>query len=148
MPDGSTITGAGEEELWTDIKAWYDAHPDVEAKPALQYPVSVVYYDEETVDVANEEEMENLKKDCEWGKDWECFELVFPVTFTMPDDSTISGADEEELWIAIETWYENHPDVEEEPILQYPVNILFEDNSTQTVANEEEMEMAKESCED
>lgn len=148
MPDESEITGDDEETLWTAIKAWYEAHPDVEEKPTLQYPVSVVFYDEETVEVANEDEMIDLKKDCEWGKDWECFDLVYPVSFTMPDETTISGADEEELWTAIKAWYDAHPDVEAEPSLQYPVDILFEDGATQSVANEDEMEAAKEECED
>jgi len=148
MSDGSTITGDDEEGLWTAIKAWYDAHPDVEAKPSLEYPVSVMFYDEETKEVANEEEMIDLKKDCEWGKDWECFDLVFPVTFTMPDDTTISGADKEEVWTAIKAWYEAHPDVEAKPTLQYPVDIMFEDGSTQAIANEDEMATAKDECED
>ena len=148
MPDESTITGNDEEGLWTAIKAWYDVHPDMEEKPTLQYPVSVMFYDEETIEITNEEEMIGLKKDCEWGKDWKCFELVFPVTFTMPDETTISGADKEELWTAIKTWYDAHPDVEEKPSLYYPVNIMFEDGATQSVANEDEMEAAKESCED
>ena len=148
MPDGSIISGNDEEELWTAIKAWYEANPDVEEKPNLQYPVSVMFYDEETIEIANEGEMIDLKKDCEWGKDWECFDLVYPVIFTMPDSSVISGADEEELWTAIKAWYEVHPGIEEKPTLQYPVDILFEDGMTQTVANEDEMILAKEECED
>jgi len=148
MPDGTTITENDKEGLWTAIKVWYNDHSDVEAKPELQYPVNVMFYDEKTKEISNEDEMTELKKDCEWGKDWECFDLVYPVTFTMPDDSTISGADKEELWTAIKTWYENHPDIEEKPTLQYPVSIMFKDDTTQSIANEEGMKTAKKSCED
>ena len=147
MPDGSTITGNDEEEVWTAIKAWYDVHPDVEAEPALQYPVSVVFEDnDQPIDVANEDEMEGLKEECE--DEDECFELVFPVSFTMPDGSTITGNDEESLWTDIEAWYDAHPDAAAEPDLQYPVDILFEDGTTQMINNESEMETAEESCED
>ena len=63
----------------------------------------------------------------------QCFELVYPVTFIMPDRSTIT-IDNEEDWGGIRSWYEANPGSEEEPALQYPVDIVYEtDDGTVTV---------------
>ena len=75
-----------------------------------------------------------------------CFDLIYPVTYIMPDASTVTGNTEEELWAAIKAWYEAHPDVAAKPVLQYPVEIVFEDGTTQAIVNEEEMIEAKEGC--
>ena len=87
-------------------------------------------------------------------EDWDdkekdgCFELVYPMSYAMPDGSIITGSEEEELWTAIKAWYEAHPDVEVKPSLQYPVDILFEDGTNQTIADEAGMENLKKDCED
>ena len=77
----------------------------------------------------------------------ECFRLVFPVTFIMPDGTEITGDSEEEVGMAMREWYANNPGVEEGPELQYPVDIMFEDLSTLTVNSNEEMRAAYENCE-
>ncbi|MBE9509824.1 MAG: hypothetical protein IMY71_03015 [Bacteroidetes bacterium] len=51
----------------------------------------------------------------------ECFDFVYPVSFTMPDGSTITGNDEEDLCTGIRSWYEANPDSKVKPELQYPV---------------------------
>ncbi|BDD12364.1 hypothetical protein FUAX_47960 (plasmid) [Fulvitalea axinellae] len=66
------------------------------------------------------------------------FELVLPVTFTMPDGSTVTVEDEEG-WKAIKEWYKANPDVKERATLQFPVDVTFEDGSVKTINNEEEM---------
>lgn len=86
------------------------------------------------------------RKDCK-GKDLrECFDFVYPVTFTLPDGTTTSG-DKETLHTQIKEWYEANPDAEERPSLQFPVEITFEDGTIQTINSDEELEAAKESCE-
>jgi len=80
------------------------------------------------------------------GRDWEvCFQLVLPVTFIMPDESTITINSDED-WILIRNWYEEIPDSEEEPVLQYPVDIIFEDGSLLSINNDDELEGALELC--
>ncbi len=154
MPDNSEILVESEEDLWTDIKAWYEAHPDVAEKPSLQYPVEIMYGDEddeesETLVINNEDEMIEAKKDC--YEDKECFHLVYPITYEMPDGSTVSG-DEENVWAAIKAWYLDHPDSEEKPSLQYPVEIIYgdddEESETLVINSEDEMIEAKKDCYD
>ncbi len=76
----------------------------------------------------------------------DCFDLVLPVTFIMPDGQNITVTTEEDFML-LRDWYENNPDAEEEPDLQYPVDIEFEDGTTMTVNSYDEMEEAEELCE-
>ena len=45
--------------------------------------------------------------------DWECFEVVLPVTFVMPDGSLVTISQEVD-WRNIELWYVENGDVEDE----------------------------------
>ena len=75
----------------------------------------------------------------------ECFELVLPVTFIMPDGSTIT-VENENGYIAIRNWYAANPGVRDEPALQYPVDVVFDDGTTQTINNDEELRAAYAAC--
>jgi len=77
----------------------------------------------------------------------ECFKLVYPVTFIMPDASTITGDDEWEVGMALRSWYEDHPDTKKKPILQYPVNIIFRDGTVVTVNSDEDLKGIYARCE-
>ena len=150
MPDGSTITVSNEED-WDAIKDWYEANPDSEEKPELQFPVNVEF-DDETVTVNSEEELRELKQEC-WrdeSEERQCFELVFPVTFIMPDASTITvDTDDDAGWQPVKDWYEANPDSDERPTLQFPVDIIYETedgDSTLSINNDEEMENVKIRC--
>ena len=78
---------------------------------------------------------------------FKCFELLLPVTFVMPDGSSITVEDENG-YMAVRAWYRNNSDSKEKPTLQYPVNIIYRDGDTQTINNDEEMASAKEDCRD
>ena len=88
------------------------------------------------------------KKDYDKTEKEACLDLVYPVTYTMPDGSEITGNTEDEVWTAIKNWYEVNPDSEEKPSLNYPVDIIFKDGTTENIADEIEMILAKENCED
>ncbi len=75
-----------------------------------------------------------------------CFDLVYPFTYTMPDGSIISG-NEEELKLALKAWYEDHPDSNAKAILQYPVDIIIGD-LIKTIEDEEAMIEVKEDCDE
>ena len=160
MPDGSTITVETDDNAgWQEIKDWYNSNPDSEERPTLQFPVDITYETEDgdtTLTVNNDEEMEYVKRRCweEWGDDGseddeECYEFVLPISFTMPDGTTIT-VENEEGWLNLREWYMNNCESEEEPLLQYPVNIvLFNDEgeeTTVTINNEEEMNALEEEC--
>jgi len=151
MPDRSTITIDNEED-WGGIRSWYEANPGSEERPALQYPVEISFDEEETLTIDNEDEMRRVYEYCDGEDEYdrECFELVLPVTFVMPDGSSIT-IDNEEDWGDLRGWYEANPGSEEEPALQYPVDIVYETDDgtvTVTINNDAEMDAAEDECEE
>ena len=80
------------------------------------------------------------------GGEEECFDFVLPVTFIMPDGSTIT-IEETEDWIEIREWYLANRNVSENPALQYPVTIIFRDGTTLTINSDEELHQAYADCE-
>ena len=150
MPDGSTITVENEED-WDTLKDWYETNPGSEEKPELQFPVNVEF-DDETVTVDSAEELRELTQECwrDQSEAQECFELVFPVTFIMPDGSTITvETDDDAGWQQVKDWYDANPDSDERPTLEFPVDITYETedgDTTFTVENDEEMEHVKRRC--
>ena len=163
MPDGSTITvNNDDEDSWSDIKAWYELNPESEEKPNLQFPV-VIFFEEESITINSDLELRDAYLEC-WsdmreGRDGQnlredCFELVYPVTFTMPDGSNITVTnDGEEEWNILKNWYEENYGYEEvRPEFWYPVDIIYQtedgSNTTATINSNDEMEAAYESCGD
>ena len=158
MPDGSLVTvEADDEENWAEIKTWYETNQDSEERPTMQFPVGILF-DEESLIIENQEEMRSAYQECypkrdgEWSRDRDetCFYLVYPVTYVMPDGSTISvTSDDEDGWSDLKDWYEENEDSEDKPELQYPVDIVVETeegSSTVTINGEEEMAAAKREC--
>jgi hypothetical protein len=79
--------------------------------------------------------------------DWRCFELVFPLTFNMPDGSSVMvESDNENSWDEIKVWYEENPDSEDKPEMQFPVVIFYNDEAN-TLSNSEELRGAYARCE-
>jgi len=158
MPDGSTITVTNDDDGWAGIRAWYEANPGAEERPVLQYPV-VIFFEEESITINSNEDMREAYSECYADRDdgnredWECFEMVYPITFTMPDGSSITiQTDDGGSWDELKNWYDENEGYEEvRPELEYPVNIVYETDEgdvTVTINNEEEMDAAKEECED
>lgn len=83
----------------------------------------------------------------ECGRDRnECFQLVFPVTFIMPDGSEITGETRPELRMAIRAWYEANPTADERPDLQFPVELEYQDGTIVTIEDSEALRTAFQEC--
>jgi hypothetical protein len=159
MPDGSTITVQNDDEDgWAEIKSWYEANPDAEERPALQYPV-VIFFEEESITINSNQDMHEAYGECYADRgdgireDRECFEMVYPITFTMPDGSSITiETNDESGWDALKNWYDENEGYEEvRPELEYPIDIVYETDEgdiTVTINNEQEMITFREECED
>ena len=157
MPDGSTITVASDDESgWSELKSWYESN-ESEEEPSLQYPVEIIRdteQGEETIVINSEEELAEVKETCrDYFEDsddsQECFEYLYPITFVMPDGSTITVQNEDGLLI-LHRWYEENSGYEEEPVLQYPVSVVLETEEGETtlvVNSETEIDMIYENCE-
>ena len=161
MPDGSTYEISGEEDNagWEELKEWYAANPDSEERPELQYPVDITYEEDRTITINNDEEMMAAKEECRemWGEDSDeddedeqaCYAFVYPISYTMPDESTIeiSSEEDESGWMSIREYYQANPSEEQEPTLQFPVDIIFETEDgdvTVTISSGEDLDSFEE----
>ena len=139
LPDGSLIeVSADNEDGWAEMNAWYDENPESAERPTLQYPVVIMYEEDDegsvdalTVTINNEEEMISAREDClelefDDVDDW--YEYSYPITYILPNDSTveIASSDDENAWGLIRRFYEENPEAEGEPILQFPIEIIFQ----------------------
>ncbi len=154
MPDGSSMLVVDHSER--DLKGWYSNNSSYEGiRPEIQYPVTIMYETkngDSSVTINDLETMQSAKSECsdEWEKGLkrECFEMLFPITYTMPDFSVIT-VESEEGYVAIKNWYLENPETEEKPILEYPVSISFlnsDDENTFSVLSEEEFSQIKKDC--
>ena len=74
----------------------------------------------------------------------ECFELGYPLNWSMPDGTNISVGNEND-WDEVRAWYEQNPDADQRYI-QYPVNIIYEDGASIFLEDEEDLIQAYEEC--
>ncbi len=74
-----------------------------------------------------------------------CFSFVFPITYTMPDESEITGSDMKELKKAIKAWYKDNPDTDKKLSLIFPVEVNFK-GRTIIINNEREMYKVRMDC--
>ena len=129
MPDDSEITAGSRAELVDAIKEWYTANErKVRQKVRLKYPITVDFRGEIII-LENERQLERIKMACRMDKDDDkdrkaCFELVYPLSYFMPDRTIITGRTKEDLQAAFKRWYgANQSD--QRPTLQFPVKINY-----------------------
>ncbi len=148
LPDETEVivTSQKDEEAWATIKAWYEAHPDATARPAIEYPVDIKWYNGEIKTINNKDEMMRAKKSCDGHKE-KCFELDYPVTYTMPDGSEIIVPMNDDVgWADVKAWYRAHPDSKKRPAIKFPVDLIYKDGSSITVNDNDQMKRAYEAC--
>jgi hypothetical protein len=125
--------------------------------PSLGYPLEVISNEGEVSSISTREELFELKKECRkdfYGgngrhghhKGDKCFTLVYPITLILPDETTITGTDAEDLKTQLRAWKETYEGERERPMLQFPVTVQLEDESTQEVTSKEELQALKETC--
>ena len=149
-----------DEEGWAAVKSWYGDNTEFEGvMPELAYPVDILYETEEgetVITINSDEEMGVAKRDCyeNWDEDEgddeerRCFDVVLPVTFLMPDGSSLVVAEESD-WRSIDEWYVENSDVEEEPDYQFPIEVVYdseEGSNTVVINNQEELQAAEQDC--
>ena len=91
----------------------------------------------------------------EWGN-YMCFDIQFPIQITMPDDSQVSVVNEDELFEAVDLYYEMSDEYDELPEINFPINIVFyfenengnEQQEVIEIGSYEELEMYFDVCPD
>ena len=148
IAEDRTIIIVENEGGWQQLRDWHAANPEAATKPALQFPVDIILSDESTtVTIDSEEEIDMIHKDCygERRKRGKCFEFVYPITFILPDGSTITVEEAKDKQ-QIRDWYEANPDVTEKPAIRFPIDITLSDGTTTTIDNEEEFDAIRKDC--
>ena len=154
LPDGTQITVNDDNELETELELYYENNPEEEEMPVPVFPISVILEDDSQVIISNIEELEALLITCEDeddeddGEDFheDCFEVVFPVSFILPDGTEHTSADEDEAEMILDAFYLANPDVDEEPEFIYPIEIRYEDGVIETINSEAELDLAEDNC--
>ena len=167
LPDGTTETVDDYEAL----EALYEAYDDEDEEPNFVFPLLVIDENGEELSVT-EEELYELYEACEGmddedddeddddhdcdDEDWLflleeeiCFDFIYPVTLTMPDGDELTFEDGETMAEEIYSWYEENPDEDGLPELQYPVELIFDEiDLAYTATDDEELFEALEYCEE
>ena len=63
MPDGSTLSASDEEDLATQMKAFFESYDGERKKPELVFPVDITFEDGSVLTVNSHEEMKQAWKD-------------------------------------------------------------------------------------
>lgn len=149
MPDGTIAEIENEEDFGTKIKAWYESNPDSKDRPALVYPVQLTFEGDKSKIVSSSEQMQRVKKYCEEKKGKErmdCFKILYPVNYIMPDGSEISGDNGQDVRNLIKEWYAANPDTDLKPELSYPIDVKVSGHGIISIENEDAMIALKKKC--
>lgn len=154
-PDGTTVSASGYGELDSIFLTWFQNNPDADVFPTIAYPISIVLENGETVTVNDEVEFNVIISDCYGtgdpgdGSFEDCFTFNYPLTLVFPDGSAPAINNDDELWTAVNTWFENNPDDMVGPTFQYPISVtVTADGSVAAVNSDDELNAILEGCYD
>ena len=145
-----TYTVNDYEEFGDTMKAHYEETGE-KHRPAFAYPIQVQFGKDEEAEVVtinSDDEHKEAFQACRGEEDdKKCFTFGFPVSFIMPDGSTLTAEDEEDLEAKMGAFYETYEGERKRPEVVFPVDLVFEDGSTVTVNSHEEIKQAmKDNC--
>lgn len=154
FPDESTASANDYDELKTIIRDWKEANPDATERPALSFPLEIVSEDGEIVTINSKEELLDVRRECRrnfggrphHGRGERCFTLVFPLTLTLPDNSTVEVADRMALKQAVREWRANNNGSMDRPTLTFPLQVKLEDGTIVEVESKEALQDLKNTC--
>lgn len=154
-PDGTVTEYDNKESMWKGMKEYYEDQGSEAQKPQLVYPITILYGERREIEVESNEALQRIRLSCkdkgnshddhEGDDDKECFELVFPLSFTFSDKVFNN---EEEMWTALKNYFEEFGDRASEPQFNFPLTIIFGDRGEIVVDNQEMLERIEQVCSD
>ncbi len=155
MPDHSEVSADSRDGLAKAVKKWYaESGKDQRQKISLKFPITLVFRGE-TLTIERERGLERIRMACRGDKEGDrdkkpCFRLVYPLSYTMPDGTTLTRDSKEAMDAAMKRWYgANQSD--KRPTLQFPVKINYGSSDRGDrileVANKEALNKAYKDCE-
>lgn len=170
LPDSTTATVNSYDEMKQTLRTYFDAHgggghqhhhgPGARPRIDFVFPISVVSQDGEVITVESQEQLRELRAECEGASfghhgpgghgqhGLSCFEIVFPITIQFPDSSTVAVNSREELHKTLREWRKNNPGASARPQMVFPITVKMTDDGTLvTVNSRDELRQLKEDCE-
>lgn len=150
LSDGSVVTISNEEELYEGIEEYYEMGEE-DNLPEINFPINIIFYyenengfeSEDLVEINDYEELEmyfemcddeddiNDDEDESWSE-FNCVDLVYPITIESPEGENLSFENEETLNNYIESWYNNNPNSNQEfeLVFVFPLSIEYFSETT------------------
>jgi len=166
FPDGTTQSVDNDSTFENLVEQWFMTNGENAEDPTLVYPVDLILEDGALQTVNSDEELYAVLDECfddfendEYGHEYDdeyenefeddCFALVFPITIQLPNGSTTTANNEDDLEEIFDNYFDTVSDTTESfPMFIYPVDIVWADSTTQTIHSEEELEVAFGMCYD
>ncbi|MFA5297063.1 MAG: hypothetical protein WC389_02505 [Lutibacter sp.] len=145
-----TVTANGieltinSESDYALIEAIFNESDDDTDTLNITFPIKVILNDFSSIIVNNDDELEDLAKDCDEENDIdiECIDFVYPITFSIYNSSsqlseTLVVESDKQLYKLLE-------DLEDYYIVQinFPISVISDDETIQSITSMEELETA------
>lgn len=152
--DETTADVESYDDMKTTIDAWFadnDVEKTRENRPELVFPINVVNDEGEVIEVASQEELRALGRECRGGrggcKGEACFELVYPISVDFNGD--VQAFDDKVVMrAAIKAYFRENGRDAERPTLVFPITVEYEDGTTAVANDKDELKALKEACND
>jgi len=148
--DGNIVTISNEEELYDGIEEYYEMGEE-DNLPEINFPINIIFYyenengieSEDLVEIGDYEELEmyfemcddeddiNDDEDENWSE-FNCVDLIYPITIESPEGENLSFENEETLNNYIESWYNNNSNSNQEfeLVFVFPLSIEYFSETT------------------
>jgi hypothetical protein len=169
LSDGSVVTISNDEELYNGIEDYYEMD-ESDNLPEINFPINIIFYyenengveSEDLVEIVDYDELEMYFEMCQDEEDinddeeeswseFNCVDLVYPITIQSPEGANLSFENEDSLNNYIESWY-NTNNNEFELVFVFPLSIEYfsettDQLQTMIINSEEELgEFIEEYC--
>jgi hypothetical protein len=148
LSDGSVVTISNDEQLFEGIEDYYEMD-ESDNLPEINFPINIIFYYEnengveyeDLVEIVDYDELEMYFEMCEDEEDinddeeenwseFNCLDLVYPITIESPEGENLSFENEDSLNNYIESWYNSNPNSNQEFELVFPLSIEYFSETT------------------
>jgi len=148
LSNGSVVTISNDEQLFEGIEDYYEMD-ESDNLPEINFPINIIFYYENEngveyeylVEIGDYDELEMYFEMCEDEEDinddeeenwseFNCLDLVYPITIESPEGENLSFENEDSLNNYIESWYNSNPNSNQEFELVFPLSIEYFSEST------------------
>jgi len=153
FPDMTDSSYVDEEDFEDALEDWYDSNNGSTDLPTLQYPVEIIVEDGSRSTINNDTELHSAVVECEvldFQEDYlvnDCFTATLPISFVLPDSTSHSVNNADEVLSILLPYYTQNPEADE-PELVFPIEVTLSDGSVDTIESYDALEELEDSCDD